>query len=209
VRCEHVQSQKQANLPQATGNVAWLGPLPLLPGESAQDYQNLTDHLSADVRPKDTIEEIFLRDVIDLTWEVMRLRRLRDAFLAANVSEGLRSVLPTITDIAIAEDLVEGWKLRKPKAMKSIDDYLASHGLTMDAAHAETFARFSQEMETINRLLTGAEARRNQTLREIERHRAALASATARALQDIEEAEYRSIDEPLTALEQSSRDEAA
>jgi hypothetical protein len=64
-------------------------------------------------------------------------------------------------------------------------------------------------METINRLLTGAEARRNQTLREIERHRAALASATARALQDIEEAEYRSIDEPLTALEQSSRDEAA
>jgi hypothetical protein len=183
--------------------------LPLLPGESAQDYQNLTDRLSADVRPKDTIEELFLRDVIDLTWEVMRLRRLRDAFLAANVSEGLRSVLATITDIAIAEDLVEGWKLRKPKAMKSIDDYLASHGLTMDAAHAETFARFSQEMETINRLLTGAEARRNQTLREIERHRAALASATARALQDIEEAEYRSIDEPLTALEQSSRDEAA
>jgi hypothetical protein len=36
-----------------------------------------------------------------------------------------------------------------------------------------------------------------------------LASATARALQNIEEADCRSIDAPLIALEQSSRDEAA
>lgn len=203
------KNQKRANLPQAAGNLAWLGPMPLLPSESAQDYQNLTDRLGAAVRPKDTIEELFLRDVIDLTWEVMRLRRLRDAFLATHLSEGLHSVLMTITDIVIADDLIKGWKVRNPKAMKSINDYLASHELTMNAAHAQTFSRYSQEMETINRLLTSAETRRNQTLREIKHHRAALASATARALHDIEEAEYSPIDEPLIGLEQSSNNEAA
>ena len=62
--------------------VVAIAPAPLLPGEQEADY---ADHVRCAIvsgaQPRDAIEEFLTRDVIDLTWEVLRLRRLKAGLL--------------------------------------------------------------------------------------------------------------------------------
>ena len=56
---------------------ALLGQLPLIRGEDGCAYNELCARIAAAVKPKDFIEEIWVRDVADLSWEVFRLRRIQ------------------------------------------------------------------------------------------------------------------------------------
>ena len=48
--------------------------------------------------------------------------------------------------------------------------------------------------ERLDRMLASAEVRRNNALREIERHRAALGGAVRRSVEEIEDAEFRDVE---------------
>src|ERR1700674_814547 len=64
----------------ASGSVGWLaacGDPPLIPGEDRVAYDELLARVSAAVEPADIFEEIWVRDVVDHEWEVLRLRRLK------------------------------------------------------------------------------------------------------------------------------------
>jgi hypothetical protein len=50
------------------------------------------------------------------------------------------------------------------------------------------------EIERIDRLMTIAETRRNDSLHEIDRHRAALGEAVRRNVQEVEDAEFEVIE---------------
>lgn len=63
------------------------GPPPLLDGEDAAVYDDLYARVAAAVRPADILEEIWVRDTVDLTWEVFRLRRLKVALFPPIVDE--------------------------------------------------------------------------------------------------------------------------
>src|SRR5262249_57982887 len=54
-----------------------LPPPSLATGEDAAGYAQLAAHIRAAVAPANIIEEIWARDVADLTWDVVRLRRLK------------------------------------------------------------------------------------------------------------------------------------
>jgi hypothetical protein len=71
-------------------------PAPLLPGEAEADYLGVAARIVAVAQPKDAIEEFLTRDVVDLTWEVFRLRRLKAALLRAAASKGVHRILLTI-----------------------------------------------------------------------------------------------------------------
>ena len=49
--------------------------------------------MSRMLTPSDILEQIWVRDVVDLTWETLRLRRLKAQFLTATAHEGLAMVL--------------------------------------------------------------------------------------------------------------------
>ena len=68
-----------------------LGPPPLLPNESLVDYEGLKSRLRAKIVPQDVLEEIWLRDILDLQWEVLRMRRLKARLLARAVSSQIAS----------------------------------------------------------------------------------------------------------------------
>jgi len=55
--------------------------MPLVAGESAESCASLGARAVAAVKPRDFIEEILLRDVVDLTWEIIRLRKLKSRLL--------------------------------------------------------------------------------------------------------------------------------
>ena len=69
----------------ALDRVIAIAPAPLLPGEKEADYAATAGRIVGVSRPKDAIEEFLIRDVIDLTWEVLRLRRVKAGILRASM----------------------------------------------------------------------------------------------------------------------------
>jgi hypothetical protein len=56
--------------------------MPLVVGESAESYARLGARAIVAVKPRGCIEEILLRDVVDLILEIIRLRKLRSLLLS-------------------------------------------------------------------------------------------------------------------------------
>ena len=67
-------------------------------------------------------------------------------------------------------------------------------GLTIDEATAKTLESKIDIFERIDRMLASAEARRNNALREIDRHRDAAGAAVRRAIDEVEDVEFRDIE---------------
>jgi hypothetical protein len=68
----------------------------LLPGEAEADYIAVAAQIVAVAQPKDAIEEFLTRDVVDLTWEILRLRRLKAGLLRASSSSGISNVMDSL-----------------------------------------------------------------------------------------------------------------
>ncbi|MCJ2042957.1 hypothetical protein MKK58_00050 [Methylobacterium sp. J-078] len=165
----------------------------MLTGEDPEQYSRILREVGHSVEPVDIIEEFWVRDVTDLLWEVLRLRRLKGCLLAASVSQGLTQVLGSIVGLSEAIELVGGW-CRGDQSMKDLVHHiLDSAGLSFDAVLAEGLAARINEVDRIDRMIASAESRRNAILREISRHRDAVAMKLARASEAIEEAEFAEI----------------
>jgi hypothetical protein len=80
-------------LPDVLERVLGVAAPPLAPGESEAQYLSLAARVVPAAKPRDTIEELLIRDVIDLTWEVLRLRRIKSGILKANMNEGVQAVM--------------------------------------------------------------------------------------------------------------------
>jgi hypothetical protein len=63
--------------PDRAEHLVLFGPPPLFEGEDPKTYDRLLAEISTAVTPGDIFEEIWVRDVLDLTVEVLRLRRLK------------------------------------------------------------------------------------------------------------------------------------
>ncbi len=61
--------------------VVGIAPAPLLPGEQEADYADHVARIVTAAQPRDAIEDLLTRDVIDLSWDVLRLRRLKAGLL--------------------------------------------------------------------------------------------------------------------------------
>ena len=176
------------------------GPAPLFEGEDSAGYDDLLARVSGAIKPADIIEEIWIRDIVGLTWEALRLRRARAALLASNRYLGVRRVLVPMCGIK-SYDLSEQWARREDEAVAAVDRHLTTAGLTMDAVMAETMSEEIELVEKMDRMVASAEIRRNATLREIERRRSDLAARLRHATSErgIAEAEFEVIEAPAAS----------
>ena len=170
-------------------------PTPLLPGEEETDYESIAVNILVACEPRDAIEEYLIRDAIDLTWEILRLRRLKAGILRASMGDGVRALLDDVgVPYEDRDALSEQWAAGDKSARKKVDAILANAGLTMDDLTAKTLTSHMDDYERIDRMLSSAEARRNNALREIDRHREAAGAAVRRAIDEVEDAEFRDVD---------------
>jgi hypothetical protein len=98
-------------------------------GEDSKAYDDLLAQVSGAVKPVDIIEEIFVHDIVDLTWEVFRWRRLETKLMPPsnyNFAEGIEKIERVNRLITIAE-------ARRNAALREIDH------------HRTTFAHILQE----------------------------------------------------------------
>jgi hypothetical protein len=93
-----------------------------------------------------------------------------------------------------AGELAADWAARKKAAQKKVAAELQKAQLTMEDVMAETLEDKIDSFERFDRLLASLEARRNNALREIERHRAALGAAVGQAIDEVQDAEFRDVD---------------
>ena len=182
---------KTRNLPIRLG----LPPV-LLKGEQPAAYEKLLAQVIAAVEPKDVIEELWVRDVVDLAWEAARLRRLKAELLNSSLALGLGRILDRVLDLRHRTKLVQDWSLRDDAALTEVNMLLRQMGQSMDGVMGQTLSSKIDDIERIDRMLANAEARRNLVLREIDRHRAAVAARLRDATEQIEDASFTEVAKP-------------
>jgi hypothetical protein len=196
--------------PELTPRLALFGPPPLIQGEDAAAYDELLLRVSTAVKPVDILEDIWVRDIVDLVWEVFRLRRLKANLMTASAYRALLTVLDPLLDEDGESDetgdpdgetggidshaLAKEWVRRNPDAIKEVNRILASADVTMDAVMAQMLSENIDHVERIERMIAMAEARRNVVLREIDRHRATLGQDLRRTVQHIEDGKFQVIE---------------
>jgi hypothetical protein len=153
--------------------------------------------VTAAVEPADVIEEFWVRDVVDLTWEALRLRRLKAELLRSSTAKGLQKVLEPLVRLG-SYDLANAWYARDYNARQRVQELLEQAGQSTDAITAQTLAVKLDDVERIDRMLASAEVRRNAVLREIDRHRSAVAERLRTAAEQIEDADFSEVS--VTAL---------
>jgi hypothetical protein len=175
--------------------VAAIAPPQLLPGEKQADYVDVAMRIVKAAKPRDAIEEFLIRDVVDLTWEIFRLRRVKAGILRASMGVGVQQVLTSVgRGYAEANKLGDSWAAGDGSARNHVDVILKKAGLTIDEATAKTLEKKLDSFERLDRMLASAEARRNNALREIDRHRDALGGGVRRSIEEIEDAEFRDVE---------------
>jgi hypothetical protein len=175
--------------------VAGIAPAPLLPGEQEAEYATHVARIVAAAQPRDAIEDLLSRDVIDLSWEVLRLRRLKAGLLRAAVSNSIYRVMRRLGyEDLDAWKLTANWAAERKAARKEVAGALRTAQLTMDDVMAETLEDKIDSFERFDRLLASLEARRNNALREIERHRSALGAAVRQVIDEAQDAEFRDVE---------------
>ena len=179
--------------------VAGIAAAPLLPGEQEPDYANLVARIVAVAQPSDAIEDLLTRDVIDLTWEIFRLRRVKAGILKASINTGVERVLDDLgygpeISFDYTEKLAKKWAAGDKNARKEVQAALDKAGLTTDEVTAKTLESKLDSFERLDRMLASAEARRNNALREIDRHREALGGAVRHAIDEVQDAEFRDVE---------------
>jgi hypothetical protein len=151
-----------------------LPPPTLVNGEDAAAYAQLAARIRAAVAPVNIIEEIWARDVADLTWDVVRLRRLKAGLYTIGASDGMTQILCGLEKYAITGQLkARDWAARKPAALAEVNSQLSTAGLDMGDVATSTFAVRIDQFDRIERMLAAAEVRRAAALHAIDNRRAA------------------------------------
>jgi hypothetical protein len=159
----------------------------------AAAYDQFAARIIAAVAPENVIEEIWVRDVVDLVWDVMRLRRLKTGLFKIGVGDGMTKLLFGLGQWKVS---AQDWAVRKPAAVAAVNAQLSAAGLDMSDVTTSTFAARIDRFERIERMLAAAEVRRAAALdvienrRVAERLRAAARDAEEDAAPPVEEGEF-------------------
>jgi hypothetical protein len=153
---------------------------PVLRGERLADYKALLDALTREIKPSGVIEQLYVTDISCFVWEIVRLRRCKTAIINASYRSALEDLLPKLTDGSFisardrAKRLALEW-FTGPGGKEKITEILAQFGLDESVIEAEAIRQCFRDVEVIEKLLTGLEARRDKALACIAHYRASFA----------------------------------
>jgi hypothetical protein len=218
---------KSGNEPARVVDPAWVsakesvyfGSAPLIEGEDEAIYNQFLANMTDLISPVDLIERIWVRDVVDLQWEVDRLRRIKASLISIGKQVETETVLRLLNLPCIlggpdedGEPYPEGslqWLLLKgdDDSLKKAAELLKAAGRRREAGSIEQEALVARgfrcqigDLERLERIVMMIEARRDKALRQLEERRVTLGARARRAVQQIEDAEFRVIEaEPLEA----------
>ena len=168
---------------------------PLLITELEEDFASLSAALEQEIKPRGTIERMYVAEIAYLVWEILRLRRCKVVIINTAFKHALERLLDRLighvnSDGTEGEEraaLVNDW-ISEPHTKGEVSELLGEYHLDESAIEAEAFRRRAADLERLDRSLALAEVRRDKALRCIAEHRQNLAKhlqqATDRILDD-------------------------
>jgi hypothetical protein len=150
----------------------------LLPGESRQDFETMRQMILDDVRPQTNIEWLWVLDLVDLSWEILRYRGLKQKILEDFRMIAVESLLRRIDGSGITEEdagpavqvyarcSALEWR-DDPDAAIEIEARLQRFGFDAVALNAEVYIQARDQLELFEQLMQRAQQRRMALLREI------------------------------------------
>ena len=174
---------------------ALLGPGWIVEGEDPDCYEELLAQVGAAAQARDIIEWLLVKDIVALSWEIQRTRRIRDTLLRTMRLEAMVSLLASLLpdEVPIVSQL-RASKLARlslngdQEAEKKVKGLLGQAGLRFEDITMRTIATNAQEFDRIDEQTARYEYRRDALLRQIERRRAGL----AKKVSDIVDVEFTS-----------------
>lgn len=190
--------QKREPVPAASGAIAdpdsVFGPPPLLDGEDETEYRQMLGRIETSVAPSDMIETIWVRDIADLSWEILRYRRLKARYMRVATAKEIPHILRRVVPVTELRDAFQAiWMSGGPEIETEIMPPLREAGYDRQSVEARALAKHVDTFERFDKLIAQAEARRNGVLREVDRRRDALARRAREAIAEIEDAEFEDV----------------
>ncbi len=149
---------------------ALFGSAPILKTEDEEIYWNCMERVVKCVEPQDVIEWLWVKDVVDLSWEILRFRRLKIDLVEIDREDKNATIEwerehfdePYV-------DFMSG--KRTPRDTADIEARKHKQLLDTETDSVKLLFKHIEEYERIEKLLTSAELRRDKILREIELRR--------------------------------------
>jgi hypothetical protein len=149
---------------------------PILSSESKIPYWSLVESMAGVMGPRDIIEWIVVKNLVDLTYDMIFYRRVKIGIIDVARMSALISILNSILPDPSAKEvrkLAKGWFVSS-EAKSAIAALFIEHKINPHHIDAEAVRLNSQALEQIERMLAGMEARLGLAYREIDYHRESL-----------------------------------
>jgi hypothetical protein len=149
----------------------------LLPGENKRDFEALRRMMIEEIRPETKIEWLWLLDLVERSWEILRYRGLKQRILDKYREAAIASILHRINSAGMPPEMSEPVRLHStraasewrehPVAAVEIESHLARNGFDKTAVNAELFVQAQREFAMFDGLMHAAQHRRMTLFREI------------------------------------------
>jgi hypothetical protein len=171
----------------------------LINGEKREEYYRLALQIVRATSPTNEIEWMYARDIIDLTWEIRRYRRVGAQLVLGGRKSAMANVLQDMYDegtgVVTPASSHAGMKAAAAMAKsgaegeKALVSMLQCYGLTLDVVTAEAVVGRSLSLERLERMILSAERRRSVALRELQWARGVFGKRVPNPIADIIDAE--------------------
>ena len=160
----------------------------LLPGENRQQFELVRQMIIEEIGPRTNIEWLWTLDLIELSWEILRYRRLKEKTLQVHRGHAIASLLQRLDGAGMPPETrhivrthcgraaIEWSEDRE--AASEIEDRLARNGFDEAAINAEVLVQAQQTFGLFDQLMQSAQHRRIVLLRELGSRRRARVLAT-------------------------------
>ena len=147
----------------------------MLEDELEEDYYQLFDMMADEIAPTTNLEWFAVDTVVDLLWDISRLRLWKNAILFVSRQAALETALlrtqhsthPVgLYRIKISREEALEWRTH-PEKRAVLEARLAEAGYDADALNAGAFIEAQVPLATIDRFLCSARGQLNATLKEI------------------------------------------
>jgi hypothetical protein len=147
------------------------------PGESHRDFAIIQKMMIDEVRPESCMEWLWTLDLVELSWEIFRYRRLKMRILALDRAAAIEAIVLRVDGEGLPIDAMPmvrqharraaaDWRT-DPRAAADIEAHLARNGFDQIDINAQVIAKTRELFLMFDHLMLSAQSRRVALLLEI------------------------------------------
>jgi hypothetical protein len=191
---------------------ALLGPSWTVDGEKNRHYEDLISRVGAAVGAVDIIDWLMVKDLVNITWDIQRFRRVQASTIKIGrrqaMEKALMQCLPyegSWADIKSgASQFAQNWFRDDEKTTPYVESVIDRAGLSMEDITSIALTCQAEELDRIDEQIERCETRRDRILQQIERRHTSWGKRVQRAAEEAVDAEFQEI--APVALTRSAND---